>query len=86
MASIEKIKTEIAPIAQQRKNTTAAEIKWVVDQLGMNDIQLGRATRRTACCTPWEARNLACDDLACAHTTEATNRLRSAASTTSLKQ
>lgn len=36
MASIEKIKTEIAPIAQQRKNTTAAEIKWVVDQLGMN--------------------------------------------------
>jgi hypothetical protein len=36
MASIEKVRSEIARIAQQRKNTTAAEIKWVVDQLGMN--------------------------------------------------
>jgi len=36
MASVEKIKTEIARIAKQRKNTTAAEIKWVVDQLEMN--------------------------------------------------
>jgi hypothetical protein len=36
MASIEKVRSEIARIAQQRKNTTAAEIKWVVDQLGIN--------------------------------------------------
>jgi hypothetical protein len=36
MTSVDKIKAEIARIAQQRKNTTAAEIKWVVDQLAMN--------------------------------------------------
>jgi hypothetical protein len=36
MTNVEKIKIEISRIAQQRKNTTAAEIKWVVDQLGMN--------------------------------------------------
>lgn len=34
MASVEKIKTEIARIAQQRKNTTASEIEWVIKQLG----------------------------------------------------
>jgi hypothetical protein len=34
MASIEKVKAEIARIAQQRKNTTASEIEWVVNQLG----------------------------------------------------
>lgn len=34
MASIDKIRTEIAQIAGRRKNTTAAEIDWVVTQLG----------------------------------------------------
>jgi hypothetical protein len=33
MASIEKIKATIAEIAQRRKNTTASEIEWVVNQL-----------------------------------------------------
>lgn len=36
MTNVDRVKTEIAKIAQRRKNTTAAEIKWVVDQLGMN--------------------------------------------------
>ena len=33
MASIDKIKTEIAQIAGRRKNTTASEIDWIVTQL-----------------------------------------------------
>jgi hypothetical protein len=36
MTNVDRIRTEIAQIAQRRKNTTAAEIKWVVDQLAMN--------------------------------------------------
>jgi hypothetical protein len=36
MTNVDRIKTEIARIAKQRKNTTAEEIKWVVDQLGLN--------------------------------------------------
>jgi len=34
MATIEKIRTEIALIAQRRKNTTASEIERVVTQIG----------------------------------------------------
>jgi hypothetical protein len=34
MASIEKIKAEIAQIAQRRKNTTASEIDRIVTQVG----------------------------------------------------
>jgi hypothetical protein len=36
MTNVDRIRTEIAQIAQRRKNTTAAEIKWVVDQLAIN--------------------------------------------------
>jgi len=36
MASIEKIKAEIAQIAQRRKNTTSSDIEWVVNQLKQN--------------------------------------------------
>jgi hypothetical protein len=34
MASVEKIKAEIARIGQRRKNTTVSEIEWVITQLG----------------------------------------------------
>ena len=36
MTNVDRIRAEIARIAKQRKNTTPSEIKWVVDQLGMN--------------------------------------------------
>jgi hypothetical protein len=36
MATIEKIKERISQIAEQRKNTTAADIEWVVGQLKEN--------------------------------------------------
>jgi hypothetical protein len=47
MASIDKVIETIAEIAQHRKNTTASEIDWVVDQLQEHgfDVRKPRKTR-----------------------------------------
>jgi len=46
MASIDRVIARIAEIAEHRKNTTASEIDWVVDQLKENGFDV-RAPRKT---------------------------------------
>ena len=47
MSTIEKLKETIADIAQRRKNVSASEIDWVVDQLKQHgfDVRDPRKTR-----------------------------------------
>ena len=45
MASIEKVKSVIAEIAQRRRNVTSDEIDWVIDQLKMHGFKV-RDTRK----------------------------------------
>jgi hypothetical protein len=40
MASIDKVKSAIADIAQRRKNVTIEEINWVADQLRMHGFKV----------------------------------------------
>jgi hypothetical protein len=46
MATIEKVKQTIAEIGQRRKNVTASEIEWVVNQLKANGYNV-RDARKT---------------------------------------
>ncbi len=46
MATLEKIREKISQIAEHRKNTTAFEIEWVVNQLGEHGFEI-REPRRT---------------------------------------
>jgi len=46
MSSLEKVRERISQIAEQRNNTTASEIEWVVNQLSEHGFQV-RAARKT---------------------------------------
>jgi hypothetical protein len=46
MASLEKVREKISQIAQQRKNTTASDVEWVVNQLSEHGFAV-REPRKT---------------------------------------
>jgi len=62
MATLEKVKEKISEIAGRRKNTTASEIEWVVNQLQQHgfDVREPRRTRHGVLYGVGPARFMVC--------------------------